>query len=143
MSWKDKIKSFQNSFDDEYDEDIYEEEPREKTKTKRSNDGGQSGKIVDIHATAKLQVVLRKPERFSECKMIADELLTKKTIVLNLEETEREEAGKLVNFLSGAAYTLGGNLKRIAKNTFIITPYEVDVMGADLIDELENNGLFL
>ena len=72
---------------------------------------------------------------------IADELLERRTVVLNLEATEKAEAGKLLCFLSGVAYSNGGKLKKIANNTYIITPYNVDVMG-DLLDELENNGMF-
>lgn len=98
-------------------------------------------KVVDIHTTAKLQVVLKKPEHFDEATGIADELLEKRTVVLNLEATARDEAGKLICFLSGVAYANGGKLKKIANNTYIITPYNVDVMG-DLLDELENNGMF-
>ena len=98
-------------------------------------------KVVDIHTTAKLQVVLKKPEHFDEATSIADELLEKRTVVLNLEATAKDEAGKLICFLSGVAYANGGKLKKIANNTYIITPYNVDVMG-DLLDELENNGMF-
>lgn len=100
-----------------------------------------STKVVDIHTTAKLQVVLKKPEHFDEGTAIADELLEKRTVVLNLEATAKDEAGKLLCFLSGVAYANGGKLKKIANNTYIITPYNVDVMG-DLLDELENNGMF-
>ena len=98
-------------------------------------------KVVDIHTTAKLQVVLKKPERFDEAAAIADELREKRTVVLNLEATAKDEAGKLICFLSGVAYANDGKLKKIANNTYIITPYNVDVMG-DLLDELENNGMF-
>lgn len=98
-------------------------------------------KVVDIHTTAKLQVVLKKPEHFDEATAIADELLERRTVVLNLEATAKDEAGKLICFLSGVAYSNGGKLKKIANNTYIITPYNVDVMG-DLLDELENNGMF-
>ena len=103
----------------------------------------QSGstKVVDIHTTAKLQVVLKKPEHFDEGTAIADELIEKRTVVLNLEATAKDEAGKLLCFLSGVAYANGGKLKKIANNTYIITSYNVDVMG-DLLDELENNGMF-
>ena len=103
----------------------------------------QSGstKVVDIHTTAKLQVVLKKPEHFDEGTAIADELIEKRTVVLNLEATAKDEAGKLLCFLSGVAYANGGKMKKIANNTYIITPYNVDVMG-DLLDELENNGMF-
>ena len=100
-----------------------------------------SSKVVDIHTTAKLQVVLKKPEHFDEAPSIADELLERRTVVLNLEATAKDEAGKLLCFLSGVAYANGGKLKKIANNTYIITPYNVDVMG-DLLDELENNGMF-
>ncbi|HQD72527.1 MAG TPA: cell division protein SepF, partial [Clostridiales bacterium] len=65
----------------------------------------------------------------------------KRTVVLNLESASRDVARRLVDFLSGVAYANGGQLKRIANSTFIITPYNVDVMG-DLLDELESNGVF-
>lgn len=107
----------------------------------KRNASHHSTKVVDIHTTAKLQVVLKKPERFDEATAIADELLDKRTVVLNLEATLKDEAGRLLCFLSGVAYANGGKLKKIANNTYIITPYNVDVMG-DLLDELENNGMF-
>ena len=51
-------------------------------------------------------------------------------------------ARRLVDFLSGVAYAGDGKIKKVSTNTYIITPYSVDLMG-DLIDELENNGLYL
>ena len=109
--------------------------------TNRQPSYHSSSKVVDIHTTAKLQVVLKKPEHFDEAPTIADELLERRTVVLNLEATAKDEAGRLLCFLSGVAYANGGKLKKIANNTYIITPYNVDVMG-DLLDELENNGMF-
>ena len=102
---------------------------------------GHSTKVVDIHTTAKLQVVLTKPEKFSDAREIADNLNEKRTIVLNLESTGKDEALRLLDFLSGVAYANDGEIKKIAKSTFIITPYNVDVMG-DLLYELENNGVY-
>ena len=61
--------------------------------------------------------------------------------VLNLESTNKEVSRRLVDFLSGVAYANNGQIKRVANSTFIITPYNVDIMG-DLLDELENNGAF-
>lgn len=110
-------------------------------RAERKSNQGAATKVVDIHTTAKLQVVLKKPEHFDEGKAIADELIEKRTVVINLEATAKDEAGKLLCFLSGVAYANGGKLKKIANNTYIITPYNVDVMG-DLLDELENNGMF-
>ena len=99
------------------------------------------GRVVDIHTTAKLQVVLKKPERFDDATAIADELLNKRTVLVNMEDTAKEEINKILWFLSGVAYANGGNLKKVAKRTYMITPYNVDVLG-DLLDELENNGMF-
>lgn len=160
MKFGDKFKQMLN-IDNEYfddsdndDMDDYETEPQPTAPTRPASQGilrperrtpvrgnDSSAKVVDIHTTAKLQVVLRKPERFDEAASIADELREKRTVVLNLEATAKDEAGKLICFLSGVAYANDGKLKKIANNTYIITPYNVDVMG-DLLDELENNGMF-
>ena len=56
--------------------------------------------------------------------------------------TNKDVARRLIDFLSGVAYAGEGKIKKVAANTYIITPYSVDIMG-DLIDELENNGLYL
>ena len=90
---------------------------------------------------AKLKVVLVKPERFENASEIADHLREKRTVVLNLEGTNKDVARRLVDFLSGVAYAGDGKIKKVSTNTYIITPYSVDLMG-DLIDELENNGLY-
>ena len=100
-----------------------------------------SNKVVNINATTQLQVVLVKPERFEDASTIADQLNAKRTVVLNLESTGKEVSRRLIDFLSGVAYAKNGQIKRVATSTFIITPYNVDIMG-DLIDELENNGVF-
>lgn len=101
----------------------------------------KKNKVVNIHATTQLQVVLVKPEAFQDASAIADHLNEKRTVVLNLESAGNELARRLVDFLSGVAYANNGQIKRVANNTFIITPYNVDIVG-DLLDELENNGVY-
>ena len=101
----------------------------------------KSNKVVNIHATTQLQVVLVKPERFENAAEVADHLREKCTVVLNLEQTDKEIARRLIDFLSGVAYAQEGKIKKVAISTYIITPYNVDILG-DLIDELENNGLY-
>lgn len=103
--------------------------------TKRNN------KVVNIHATAQLQVVLVKPERFDDASTVADHLNAKRTVVLNLESANKDVARRILDFLSGVAYANDGQIKKVANCTFIITPYNVGVMG-DLLDELENNGVY-
>jgi len=101
----------------------------------------RSNKVVNIRAATQLQVVLVKPEKFEDASAIADHLREKRTVVLNLESTNKEIARRLLDFLSGVAYANEGKIKKVAISTYIITPYNVDILG-DLIDELENNGLY-
>ena len=101
-----------------------------------------SSKVVNIHTTTQMQVVLVKPDRFDNVSEIAEHLRSKHAVVLNLEATNKDIARRLVDFLSGCAYALDGKIKKIAISTYIITPYNVDIVG-DLIDELENSGLYL
>ena len=101
----------------------------------------RSNKVVNIHTTTQLQVVLVKPDRYENASEIADHLREKRTVVLNLESTNKDIARRLLDFLSGVTYAHGGKIKKVAISTYIITPYNVDILG-DLIDELENNGLY-
>ena len=99
-------------------------------------------KVVNIHTVTQLSVVLVKPERYENAAEIADHLKDKRTVVLNLEQTNREIARRLLDFLSGVAYANEGKIKKVANSNYIITPYNVEIQG-DLIDELESNGLYL
>ena len=113
----------------------YSERPA--TGEKRGN------KVVNIQTTAQLQVVLVKPSAFTDAKQIADHLIAKKTVVLNLETASPENKRRIIDFLVGVAYANGGSLKPVANLTYIITPYNVDFIGEDLVGELENNGVFI
>ena len=164
MGFLDELKRLTHPYEDEMeddydeDEDVYEDEdepeernqappPREREEPRRReyqepprrNNGG---KVVNIHATTQLQVVLVKPDRYENASEIADHLRDKRTVVLNLEKTQKDVSRRLLDFLSGVAYAQEGKIKKVALQTYIVTPYNVDIMG-DLIDELENNGLYL
>lgn len=108
------------------------------------SNGGRSGnKVVNIHQTPNLQVVLFKPERFGEeTRDIANELLKMNTVLLNLENTNKDMSRRIIDFLSGAAYANDGKITRVATNTYMITPSNVDITGNDLLDELESNGIY-
>ena len=103
-----------------------------------------SGNVVDItRSKGRPQVVLFQPVSFGEeAKEIADELLRRHTVVLNLEKTEKDVARRIVDFLSGVAYANNGKIQRVATRTFIVTPYDVDVSGDEILDELESSGLY-
>ena len=145
MSLIDELKKLTHPYEDEDEEFEDFEEParssRDAFEDRRVKGDDRRNKVVNIHATTQLKVVLVKPERFENASEIADHLKDKRTVVLNLESTNKDIARRLVDFLSGVAYAGEGKIKKIAANTYIITPYHVDIEG-DLIDELENNGLY-
>ncbi|MEG1651576.1 MAG: cell division protein SepF [Oscillospiraceae bacterium] len=134
-----------DDFDDEIEEDEESgnaEDSNSVFVSKNKSGGRKSGNnVVNINATTQLEVVLVKPERFDDASSIADHLNNKRTVVLNLESTNKEVSRRLVDFLSGVAYANSGQIKRVANSTFIITPYNVGIMG-DLLDELENSGVY-
>ena len=157
MSFMDELRRLARPYEDDddfLDEDLEEPfaEPREDRKARRKRedrdddlDTGYTSvnndKVVNINTTTQLQVVLVKPERYENASEIADHLRDKRTVVLNLEKTQKDVARRLLDFLSGVAYAQEGKIKKVALQTYIVTPYNVDIMG-DLIDELENNGLY-
>ena len=166
MGFLDEIKRLARPYEDEEDEEEFDDyEPvsrsermdrtggerleRRAAKSSQENTGTlypvenerRSNKVVNIHTTTQLQVVLVKPERFENASEIADHLREKRTVVLNLESTNKDIARRLLDFLSGVAYANEGKIKKVAISTYIITPYHVDIEG-DLINELENNGLY-
>ena len=132
MGFLDELKRLTHPYEDEMeddydeDEDVYEDEdepeernqtppPREREEPRRReyqepprrNNGG---KVVNIHATTQLQVVLVKPDRYENASEIADHLRDKRTVVLNLEKTQKDVSRRLLDFLSGVAYAQEGKI---------------------------------
>ena len=148
MSLFDELKRLARPYEDE-EEDDYEEDftpvnnvkdiPRDRDRDRDMD--RRSNKVVNIHTTTQLQVVLVSPSRFENASEIADHLRDKRTVVLNLEQTDKNIARRLIDFLSGVAYANEGTIKKVALSTYIITPYNVEILG-DLIDELENSGMY-
>ena len=156
MGFIDEIKRLARPYEDEEDEeyDEFDEAPRSDRREKSAKSSAdtsanlfpaesdrRSNKVVNIHTTTQLQVVLVKPDRFDNAWEIADHLREKRTVVLNLESTDDKTTHRVLDFLAGVAYAQEGKIKKVAARTYIITPYNVDILG-DLLDELENNGLY-
>lgn len=102
----------------------------------------EPSKVVSIHPTNQYQVVVVRPERFEDASAIADHLIAKRAVLLNLEAATPDLKRRLVDFLSGVAYTNGGQIKPVANSTYIITPCNVGVMGESMIDELGSHGIY-
>lgn len=94
--------------------------------------GMNSGISISGSSGSALEMKVVKPESFDSVAQIADHLLSRRTVVLNLENTNKETARRLIDFLSGVAYSIDGSLKKIASNAYVITPSNVDVGDAKL-----------
>jgi cell division inhibitor SepF len=160
----DKLKELTHPYEDEMeeeyeeDEEIYDEEEEEEFEAGPSfreepprrreqprpapTSQNPADKVVNIHATTQIQVVLVKPKRYENAAEVADHLRDKRTVVLNLEDTDDDAARRLLDFLSGVAYAQEGRIKKVANKTFLVTPFNVQFEG-DLLDELENGQVFV
>lgn len=151
----DKIKNVFGVDDDDYEDDFeyYEDEEdvaenivkpdfSQLAQPKKEKSIPMQTVSSQAVSSAPLQVVLVKPEKFDDASSIADSLNAKKTVVLNLEATSKEVSRRLVDFLSGVAYANNGQLKKIANSTFIITPYNVDVSGIGILEEIDTTSIY-
>ena len=85
------------------------------------------------------RLLLVRPDRFEVAADIADRIRERNAIVLNLENTQKDTTRRILDFLSGVTYALGGTVKRVSGNTFIITPSGVDFTG-EAYEEPQNTG---
>lgn len=129
----------------------YEEEKSNEDYLESSNSSVQElnsktdvkSKVVNIHTASKLKIVLCRPACFGEeIKNIADDLLKMHTVVLNLELAPKQESRRLVDFLSGIAYAIGGKIKKVSADNFVVTPRNVEIEGEDILSEVENRGMY-
>lgn len=166
MGIVDKVKKMWNPPEDEYEyyeddyvegeeeydaaeeeEAAYEEEPKRtrsygRASARTAQQPQRTGKVVNLNAS-QLKFALFKPSTFGEeTRAIADELMQKNMVVVNLESTDKDVARRIIDFLSGVAYANDGKIKRIATSTFVIIPFNVDFTGDGLLDELENSGIY-
>lgn len=136
----------------EDDEEITEEKQEEfytpSVKTKSADSyapsyghGSRKSKVVNIHATTQLKVVVLQPTTYSDATEIAGHLKSKKPVVVNLEKLDKETARKIVDFLSGAVFALDGSMQKVSNGILLLVPYTMGIMG-DFSDELKTQGLF-
>lgn len=138
--------------EEEDDSDAYENVPRQAEPApapRRQTYAAQpraeaesSNRVLNIHATAQLQVVIRRPQTLEDAREIADHLMERRTVVVNLDSINRDIGRRILDFLGGVSYATRGDMSKVANATFVITPHNVNVIGQDVLNEVENNGVF-
>ena len=153
MGFWESIKNIMTIPEDDYEEDFLDEketpaqsshdEPAYTPKKSESTPRLIKSKTVSYNqAQGQMQVVLVKPDRFEDVTSIADHLNDGKTVVLNLEEASHEVSRRIVDFLSGVAYANHGNMRKVAKNTFIIVARGIDVMGELMLEDFDEGKIY-
>ncbi|NHM29716.1 cell division protein SepF [Neobacillus terrae] len=132
MSIKSKIKTF-FFLDDEYDytEEEYVEEVEPVKPQRQQPVAAKSQNVVSLQSVQKSsKVVLVEPRVYAEAQDIADHLKNRRAVVVNLQRIEHDQAKRIVDFLSGTVYAIGGDIQRIGSSIFLCTPDNVEVSGA-------------
>lgn len=83
----------------------------------------------DVRETSGNQMVLVEPRAYSESQTIADHLKSKNTVVVNLKRVTEAQAKRIIDFLTGTLYAIGGDLQKIGPGIYLCTPNNVNVQG--------------
>ena len=126
---------FKKSNDDDYDDYEDEQEVSKPRFLPRATNANNS-KVVSMRRG--MEVSLVKPTSLNDAEEICDYLLAGKAVVLNMEGINTETAQRIIDFTSGATYSMNGNLQKISSYIFIATPQSVELSG-DFQDMLSTN----
>ena len=96
---------------------------------------------VNVTSGTSIEMKVIRPEKLDSVTQIADYLTSRNTVLLNLEGTNKETARRLLDFLNGVAYAVGGKLKKVANSTFVITPSNVSISGEQISDTTDHDAI--
>ncbi|MDR1604300.1 MAG: cell division protein SepF [Gracilibacteraceae bacterium] len=89
--------------------------------------GKKQTPVVNVYSQKQYKVVIVKPYNFSESKSIAEHLKARRAVILNLEKSDEEVAQRIVDFISGTTFALGGKMQKVGEVIFMFVPSNVDV----------------
>ena len=75
------------------------------------------------------KMILLEPRAYSESQQIADHLKMRNTVVVNLKRVTSDQAKRIIDFLAGTIYAIGGDLQKIGGGIFLCTPNNINVQG--------------
>ena len=115
----DKLKKLIGSDDGDFEEETKEEEYYKVSKEEYMDENGVAGS----------KMMLLEPRAYSESQQIADYLKERNAVVVNLKRVTPDQAKRIVDFLSGTLYAIGGDLQKLGGGIFLCTPNNVNVEG--------------
>ncbi|QSZ28198.1 cell division protein SepF [Aceticella autotrophica] len=105
------------------------EEPEEIDETERVIPFNKKTKIVNIHTQPQVKVLIAKPEEFQQAQNICLELKNKKPVIIDVQSMDKNDAQRLIDFISGAIFALNGEIKKISNFIFLVVPDNFDISG--------------
>jgi len=140
-NFMDKVIGIMGFTEEEIDDELLEEDVKEESTRAEPRSGRKNSPVVSIHSQKQMHVVVLEPTSFDEAQSIADQLRNRRPVIVNLENADRNLAKRVVDFISGATYALGGNMQKVGNGIFLFVPNNVDISG-EMREELKNKGLF-
>jgi len=131
----------QEVHDEPYDEDDMEEVGQRNDNRTAASLKKNQGKVLNLNSSATTKVVVVTPHNINDAKDICDHLRANRSIVMNVENVETQIAQRIVDFLSGAVYSMDGNIQKVSSGIFLATPNSVDILG-EIKDDLHNKVVF-
>ncbi|RKQ37408.1 cell division protein SepF [Oceanobacillus halophilus] len=128
MSIKNKIKNF--FVEEDYEYEYVEEEQIPETNPIHSKQKNQNVVSLTSVQQPNSKVVLCEPRTYNEAQEIADNIVNKRAVVINLQRVDRNQAKRIVDFLSGTVYAVNGDIQKLGAETFLCTPENIDVSGS-------------
>ncbi|GAA4715671.1 cell division protein SepF [Brevibacillus fulvus] len=132
MSVMHKIMGFLGLENEEYVEEVVEEREEEEEAYPRRNTFSRASNVVPIHAAREkegIRLMLFEPRHYSDAQDIADNLRQRRPVVVNLQRVEKDQAKRIIDFLSGTVYALNGDIQKVGDHIFVCTPEHVDIQG--------------
>ncbi len=91
----------------------------------------RNNNVVGLPSTRKEEIVVLEPASFADAREIAEALKVKKSILLNMRKTDKELARRIIDFLSGISYAIGGHSQKVADQIFLFTPGHIEILVPD------------
>lgn len=146
MSFINSIKNFmgfgeEDYYDDDYydeEEDELEEDKEDHRTSKQSFGRKSSSKVVPINPGATSRIRIMKPAEFDDSADVANEIKSGRLVIFDVTNLGDDEARRVVDFVSGAAYGVNGNVRRVSGGIFVAAPRTIDITGDNLKEHTRN-----
>ena len=139
MKIVDKVLGMMGLDDDEEKEMLVEETAEEQFEGQTK--GKKSGPVLSIHSQKQMRVVVMEPKSYEDSQAIADNLKSRRPVIVNLDHVEQELSRRIIDFCSGTTYALNGSLQKVGNGIYLFVPSNVDI-AAEIREDEKGKSVF-